>query len=377
MSGERVGGVRREAVASNLKPQSKKGPHWMSIYLVTGGAGFVGSHLVEALLQRNERVVVLDNFSTGLRRNLDGIVRRRGLAAERDLLWGAAGAFDREKAPGRIRLTVVEGDIRDLSLCRKAVQGADYVLHQAALPSVPRSIEDPLSTHAVNVDGTFNLLLAAKESRAFSGVPKRFVYASSSSVYGDTPVLPKVETMPTRPLSPYAASKLLGEIYCQVFSRAFGLPTVSLRYFNIYGPRQNPDSPYAAAIPKFITRLLSDQPPEVFGDGTQSRDFTFVDDCVQANLLACSVPDTASVSGEAFNVACGGRIEINRLCDLLAKLLGKDLSPRHLPPRPGDVRHSQADISKASLCLNYRPEFGIDDGLKKTLAAWSGEASDG
>jgi UDP-N-acetylglucosamine 4-epimerase len=349
----------------------------MSLYLVTGGAGFVGSHLVETLLERNERVVVLDNFSTGLRRNLEGIIRKFGLVADRDLLLRDARAFDRGEVSAQIRLTVVEGDIRDLAHCRKAVQGADHVLHQAALPSVPRSIEDPLSTHAVNVDGTFNLLLAAKESRAISGAPKRFVYASSSSVYGDTPTLPKVETMPTRPLSPYAASKLLGEIYCQVFSRAFGLPTVALRYFNIYGPRQNPDSPYAAAIPKFITRLLADQPPEIFGDGTQSRDFTFVDDCVRANLLACSVPDAADVSGEVFNVACGGRIEINRLCDLLAKLLGKDLSPRNLPPRPGDVRHSQADISKAGFRLNYRPEFDIDDGLKKTLAAWPGKTSDG
>ncbi|HET6370087.1 MAG TPA: NAD-dependent epimerase/dehydratase family protein, partial [Nitrospiria bacterium] len=215
----------------------------MPHYLVTGGGGFVGSHLVETLLGRNERVIVLDNFSTGLRRNLEGIIERFGLTADRDLLWRASDKFDRGEISARTRLTVVEGDIRDLALCRKAVLGVDHVLHQAALPSVPRSIEDPLSTHAVNVDGTFNLLLAAKESRAISGTPKRFVYASSSSVYGDTPTLPKVETMPTHPLSPYAASKLLGEIYCQVFSRAFGLPTVALRYFNIYGPRQNPDSP--------------------------------------------------------------------------------------------------------------------------------------
>jgi nucleoside-diphosphate-sugar epimerase len=320
-----------------------------SLYLVTGGAGFIGSHLVEALLGRGERVVILDNFSTGLRENLEGII----------------GRAPRADDP---LLTVIEGDIRDLDLCRGAMEGADYVLHQAALPSVPRSIQDPLSTHAVNVDGTFNLLLAAKESREKTGRPKRFVYASSSSVYGDTPTLPKVESMPTSPLSPYAASKLLGEIDCQVFARAFGLPTVALRYFNIYGPRQNPDSPYAAVIPRFISRLLAGEPPEIFGDGLQSRDFTFVEDCVRANLLACSVPEGA-VSGEVFNVARGKPVEINRLCDLLAELLGKTIAPRHLPPRPGDVRHSHADVNKAGFRLNWRPEFDIDGGLKKTLAS--------
>lgn len=346
----------------------------MATHLVTGGAGFIGSHLVEALLKRNDRVVVLDNFSTGLKKNIDRVIRKSSLSANQYLLWKDEKTYGREHVPQDVRLTIIEGDIRDLDLCRKIALGVDAIFHQAALPSVPRSIKDPFSTHAVNVDGTFNLLLSAKESREQCGLPNRFVYASSSSVYGDTPILPKVETMPTTPLSPYAASKLLGEVYCQVFSRAFGLPTVSLRYFNIYGPGQNPDSPYAAAIPKFVTRLLANESPEIFGDGHQTRDFTYVADCVKANLLACSAQE---VSGEVFNVAGGGKIEIVKLCELLAKHLGKNISPRYLPPRSGDVRDSQADITKAGLRLNYHPEFDIDEGLSWILEEWAKGVKEG
>lgn len=347
----------------------------MAIYLVTGGAGFIGSHIVDALLDQGEQVVILDNLSTGLRSNVEGTVKRRGLAEEGSFCWISGENVKKDGLPTDPRLVFVEGDICDPALCRAVTDGADFILHQAALPSVPRSVADPLTTHVVNVNGTLNLLIAAKESRDRIGRLQRLVYASSSSVYGDTPTLPKVESMPPAPLSPYAASKLFGEIYCQVFHRTYGLPTVSLRYFNIYGPRQNPDSPYAAAIPRFVARLLTDQPPEIFGDGRQSRDFTYIADCVQANLLACHAPE---VSGEVFNVACGGRTEILRICELLSKHLGKMIPPHHLPPRPGDVRHSQADIAKAKDCLNYRPKFDIEAGLSLMLSPWLGQdPSDG
>ena len=233
-------------------------------YLVTGGAGFIGSHLVETLLKKGQTVRVLDNFATGKRANLEEIIARNRIAA------------------GDPRLTVIEGDIRDPKVCAEAVRGVDYVLHQAALPSVPRSIADPVGTTAVNVTGTLNLLWAAKEAKV-----KRFVFASSSSVYGDTPVLPKVESIPPNPLSPYAVSKLAGEQFCKVFHRAYGLPTVALRYFNVYGPRQDPESQYAAVIPRFVSALKAGKTVTIYGDGKQSRDFTFIDDCVRANLLAC------------------------------------------------------------------------------------------
>jgi len=336
-------------------------------YFVTGGAGFIGSHLVQAILEQGDRVIVLDNFSTGRSRNLEESISASGLAEPGLVCW-ADPNYKPEKKPSGARLIVIEGDVRDLELCRRLMVGVDYVLHQAAVPSVPRSIEDPLSTHAANVDGTFYMLLAAKESRDKTGKPSRFVAASSSSVYGDTPTLPKIETMPPCPLSPYAASKLVGETYGQVFARTLGLPTVFLRYFNVYGPRQDPNSAYAAAIPRFISRLLSDQPPQIFGDGRQSRDFTFVEDCVRANLLACTAE---TVSGEVFNVGSGGRIEIGHLCALLSELTGKRFPPQYLSPRSGDVLHSQADISKARLMLNYRPAFDIHEGLKRTLDAWT------
>ncbi len=327
------------------------------VYLVTGGGGFIGSHLVEALLQRGETVRVLDNFSTGRRENLQGIVHRYSLSVNRDYIWIHAPQRMTNK---NYRLTIIEGDIRDMDICRKAMVGVRFVLHQGALPSVPRSISDPLGTHEVNVNGTLNLLLCAREA----GI-ERFVYASSSSVYGDTPTLPKVETMPLRPLSPYAASKLVGEYYCQVFKHVWGLQTVCLRYFNIYGPRQDPTSQYAAVIPKFITALLNNQPPTIYGDGEQSRDFTFIEDCIQANLLAC----TASLNEKrVFNIACGSRVTLNQLYRELAGLLKTKIHPTYTDPRPGDVKHSLADIQLATDLLNYQPRFSIRQGLEKTVA---------
>ena len=336
--------------------------------LVTGGGGFIGSYLVEALLQKGESVRVLDNFSTGRRGNLEEIIQRLALKNPQDYTWS--------KAPGpegpECRLTILEGDIRDRDACRQAMSGVRFVLHQAALPSVPRSIEDPLTTHEVNASGTLNLLTCAREA----GV-ERFVYASSSSVYGDISILPKVETMIPRPLSPYAVSKLMGEYYCQVFHRVWGLSTVSLRYFNIYGPRQDPSSQYAAVIPRFITALIEGKAPTIFGDGFQSRDFTFIQDCVQANLLACKPlqePDPSAESSDpsgdtprVMNIACGQRTDINKMYQELLQILKMDIRSVHTDPRSGDVRHSQADITQARNQLNYHPQFPIQKGLRETV----------
>lgn len=312
-------------------------------YLVTGGAGFIGSSIVEALLRRGESVVVLDDFSTGPRSNLKAALRAR-----------PAGAPEPD---------ILEGDIRDAATVRRAVRGATHVLHQAALPSVQRSVEDPESSHAVNATGTLNLLVAARDA----GV-RRFVYASSSSVYGDSPALPKVESMPTAPLSPYAASKLAGEHYCRIFHGLYGLETIALRYFNVFGPRQDPTSQYAAVVPNFMKAVTSGQPPTVFGDGLQSRDFTYIENAVDANLRACEAPGQAS--GRAYNIACGERVTLLQLLQILERVAGSAIRPVHDRPRPGDVRHSLADIQEARRRLGYAPRVSLEEGLRRTLAAF-------
>jgi UDP-N-acetylglucosamine/UDP-N-acetyl-alpha-D-glucosaminouronate 4-epimerase len=312
-------------------------------YLVTGGAGFIGSHLVEALLRRGESVVALDDFSTGRRDNLAAaILARPQNSAEPE---------------------VIEGDIRDLATVRRALRGVQYVLHQAALPSVQRSVEDPLATHEVNVTGTLNLLVAAREV----GV-RRFVYASSSSVYGDNPTMPKVETMTPAPLSPYAVSKLAGEHYCRVFHGLYGLETVALRYFNIFGPRQDPNSQYAAVVPNFVTAALAGRAPTIYGDGLQSRDFTFIDNVVDANLKSCEAP--VGAAGRAYNVACGSAATLLDLLGILERITGSRLRPIHEPPRQGDVKHSLAAINEARDRLGYEPKVDLEEGLRRTVRAF-------
>jgi nucleoside-diphosphate-sugar epimerase len=306
----------------------------MSKVLVTGGAGFIGSNLTESLLKRRHFVRVLDDFSTGKRENL---------------------IFGKEYPS----LEILEGDIRDLRTCKKAIKGVEYIFHQAALPSVQRSVEDPGTSNAINVGGTLNILLAAKEE----GV-KRVIYASSSSVYGDTPTLPKREEMPPHPLSPYALQKYIGEQYCRLFYQLYGLDSVSLRYFNIFGPKQDPNSVYSAVIPRFIDALIHDRPPVIYGDGEQSRDFTFIENVVQANLLAMSA---GHLRGEAMNIACGKRISLNQLLKILKKILGSKLAPIYQEPRKGDVRHSLADIRKSKKSINYMPKVGTEEGLNKTV----------
>jgi nucleoside-diphosphate-sugar epimerase len=309
-------------------------------YLVTGGGGFIGSNLAEALLRDGQDVRVLDNFSTGRRSNL-------GEAAG----WARAGGA---------RFELVEGDIQDAETCRRAVSGMDYVLHQAAIPSVQRSVKDPVVTNAVNVAGTLNLLAASRDA----GV-KRFVFASSSSLYGESPTLPKVETMPPAPISPYGLQKLAGETYCALFHRLYGTPTVALRYFNVFGPRQDPASEYSAVIPRFIAALRDGGRPTVFGDGEQTRDFTFVANVVQANRRACAA--SAEALGLAYNVACEERISLNGLLGVLAELTGKRADPLYAEARPGDIRHSLADIGRARTLLGYAPEIMLREGLRRTV----------
>jgi len=305
----------------------------MAASLVTGGAGFIGSHIVEELVRRGHRVRVLDDFSTGRRENLDSV---------------------------RDAVEILEGDVRDLETCRRAAAGVDFLFHEAARISVPQSVEDPFRNDSVNVGGTLNVLWAAKEVGA-----KRLVFASSTSVYGDNPELPKRETMSGVPLSPYALSKWIGERYCQSFSRIYGIPAVALRYFNVFGPRQDPRSPYAAAVPVFIRRVLAGQPPVIFGDGEQTRDFVYVEDVVQANLLAAETP---GVSGEVFNVAAGESLSIGTLARMIAEILGRPLDPVHAPERAGDIRHSAADIGKIGAALGFRPFFSFRTGLERTIA---------
>jgi len=306
--------------------------------LVTGGGGFIGSHLVEALLQRGASVRVLDNLTTGHRANL-------------------AGALAHPEA--QRTFTFIEGDITDRKTVQEAIKGVEYVLHQAALPSVQRSVEDPITSNLVNVEGTLNVLVAAQEA----GV-RRVVYASSSSVYGDSLQLPKVESMPTNPLSPYAVSKLAAEAYCRAFTRVYGLETVALRYFNVFGPRQDPNSLYAAVLPRFIEALLGKKPPVIYGDGTQSRDFTYIENVVHANLLAL---EAAGVGGEAFNIACGERVTLKAVLQCLAEFSNQVVAPEYQAPRAGDIKHSLAEISKAERMLGYRPVIPFREGLQRTF----------
>ena len=306
----------------------------MSVYLVTGGAGFIGSNLVHELLQRGETVRVLDNFSTGRRSNLADIYEQ---------------------------IDLVEGDLRSSESCRQATKGVDVVLHQGALPSVQRSVSDPFTSHDTNATATMNLLVAAREA----GV-KRFVYASSSSVYGDSPTMPKQEEMIPRPKSPYAVAKLAGEHYCRVFWELYGLETVCLRYFNVFGPYQDPTSHYSAVIPLFIRAMMAGKAPTIYGDGSQSRDFTFVQNNVHANLLAATQP---GVGGEIFNIACGQRYSLLDLMDALNEILGTAIEPMFDHSRRVDVKHSLADIGRAQEQLGYTVQVDFLEGLRRT-AAW-------
>jgi nucleoside-diphosphate-sugar epimerase len=312
----------------------------MARWLVTGGAGFIGSHLAHALLERGEWVRVADDLSTGKPANLA-------------VLDG--------------RAEVLTGDLADSAVAREAVADIDIVLHQAAIPSVPRSVADPLTTHRANVDATVSVLVAAKDA----GV-RRVVYAASSSAYGDTPALPKREDMPPNPLSPYALQKLVGEQYLQMFTRLYGLDTVSIRYFNVFGPRQDPSSPYSGVIALFVTRLLAGQPPVITGDGEQTRDFTYVDNIVDGVLRAAIAPD---VSGRVINVATGRQISINQLAQALQRLLGSDFIPVHTEARTGDVRDSLADITLARQLLGYEPQVSFEEGLRRTVAWYRTGAS--
>jgi nucleoside-diphosphate-sugar epimerase len=303
----------------------------MASYLVTGGAGFIGSHLTDELVRRGHRVRVVDNFVSGKRQNLAHV-------------------------PG---VEVLEGDLADAAVARRAVAGVDVVLHQAAIPSVPRSVEDPLTSHRANIDATLHVLLASRDA----GV-RRVVYAGSSSAYGDTPTLPKVESMPTAPLSPYALQKLVGEQYGRLFAQLYGVETVSIRYFNVFGPRQDPSSPYSGVISRFIAAVAAGRAPIIYGDGEQTRDFTYVANVVDGVLRAC---EASHVAGEVINVATGSRISINDLFRAVRDLTGARIEPTYAPVRAGDVRDSQADISKARRLLAYEPRVGFEEGLKKTL----------
>jgi len=306
----------------------------MALYLITGIGGFIGSSIARALLSRGEAVRGLDNFSTGKKENLAEI----------------AG-----------RIEVHEADITDLDAMHRACKGVDFVLHQAAIPSVPKSVLDPLGSNRANVDGTVNVLIAARDAKA-----KRVVYAASSSAYGDTPTLPKHEGMKPDPISPYAVAKLASEHYMVSFFRCYGLETVCLRYFNIFGPRQDPSSPYSGVLAKFITQMLKGEQPTIFGDGEQSRDFTYIDNAVNANLLACKA-DASKAAGEVFNVATGRRVTLNETFKALQPLTSYSGQVKYGPARGGDVKHSLADVSKAEAGLGYRPTVDFEEGLRRTV----------
>ncbi|GAV23962.1 SDR family oxidoreductase [Carboxydothermus pertinax] len=304
----------------------------MAKFLVTGGAGFIGSHIVERLVRDGAEVIVLDDLSSGKEENLSEVLDK---------------------------ITFIKGNIRDLDLLRKITEDVDYILHEAAMASVPASIDDPLKCHEVNVTGTINVLLSAKEN----GV-KRVVYAASSAVYGNNETLPKKEDMYPEPLSPYAVSKYAGELYLQVFTRIYGIEAVGLRYFNVFGPKQDPNSQYAAVIPKFIDALVKEVPPTIYGDGMQTRDFIFIDDVVEANMLALTA---RGASGKVFNIACGERISLIRLYKVIKEIIGVDIEPVYAEARVGDVRDSLADISLARNILGFEPKVSLEEGLKKTV----------
>ena len=306
----------------------------MATFLITGVSGFIGSTLAEAILAKGGRVRGLDNFSTGKRENLADLVDK---------------------------IDLHEADLVDLDAVHRACRGVDYVLHEAAIPSVPRSVVDPIGNNQANVDGTLNLLVAARDAKV-----KRVIYAASSAAYGDTPTLPKHEEMSPSPISPYAVAKLAGEYYMASFFQCYGLETVSLRYFNVFGPRQDPTSPYSGVLAKFITQMLNGEQPIIFGDGTQSRDFTYVDNVVQANLLACEVPGK-DVAGRVFNVATGRPIDLNQIFRMLKRLTGYSGEMKYSPSRPGDVKHSLADISRAERYLGYKPTVYFEEGLERTI----------
>jgi nucleoside-diphosphate-sugar epimerase len=304
----------------------------MDNFLVTGGAGFIGSNICRRLVSDGASVRVVDNLLTGKLANLDGIIDK---------------------------IDFIHADMGDPDVARRAMQDIDVVLHQGAIPSVPKSVDDPVTTHTNCIDATFTLLMAARDAKV-----KRFVYAASSSAYGDSPTLPKNETMIPRPLSPYAVAKLVGEYYCTVFSGVFGLQTISLRYFNIFGPYQDPTSHYAAAIPAFVTSILNDAPPTIYGDGLQSRDFTFIDNVIHANLLAAAAPKTA---GQVVNIACADAVTINDVISMINEFTGHNVTPNYIPARAGDVKHSLADISLAKQTIGYEPVVRFREGLQRSI----------
>ena len=305
-------------------------------YLVTGGAGFIGSNIVDELVQRGQDVAVLDDLSTGKEVNLAGV---------------------------RKKIELHIGSVTDLAAAQSACRGADYVIHLAARTSVPRSVENPLDTNHVNIDGTLNVLVAARDAKV-----RRLVYAASSSAYGETPTLPKVETMQPEPISPYGVTKYVGELYAQVFGRVYGLENASLRYFNVFGPRQDPTSQYSGVLSRFMLAVIEGKPPVIFGDGEQSRDFTYVENIVDETLRAC---EASGASGKVFNGGTGVRITLNEVLKLIEKITGKKISARYDPPRSGDILHSQADISLARKVLGYEPRVGFEEGLRRTWEWYS------
>jgi nucleoside-diphosphate-sugar epimerase len=306
----------------------------MAKYLITGVAGFIGCSIARELLQRGEEVRGVDNFATGRRENIADILDK---------------------------IDFRESDLLDASAMRQACEGVDFVFHEAAIPSVPKSIADPQGSNRANVDGTVNVLIAARDSKV-----KRVIYAASSSAYGDQPTLPKHEAMPSDPISPYAVAKYSGELYMKSFYRCYGLETVALRYFNVFGPRQDPGSPYSAVLAKFITLMLEGKQPTINGDGEQSRDFTFIDNVVQANLKACVAP-AERAAGRMFNIACGQRITLNETYNLLQKMIGSSGKPLYAPGRAGDIKHSLAEISAAREALGYKPQVDFEEGLRRTI----------